>query len=72
MCNFPPWTVRTAKQNRVLGSALPSILKVANDAACPSIGCEHFLSTEYNCIAPTTRFCCADIPEIKINIITKL
>jgi len=43
---FPPWTVRTAKQKRVDVSAFPSILNCANEAAWPSMGCEHFLSTE--------------------------
>lgn len=54
MCNLPPCTVLTAKQNNVDGSGLPSILNVAKEAACPSIGCEHLRSTEYSCIAPTT------------------
>ena len=53
---FPPWAPRTAKQNRVEGLALPSILNSANDAACPSMGCDTLRSTEYSCIAPTTRF----------------
>lgn len=54
---FPPACPRTAKQNRVDSSVLPSILNCAKPAACPSIGCDTFLSTEYSCIAPTTRFC---------------
>lgn len=41
MCSLPPWRLRTAKQNNVEGSGLPSILKVAKEAACPSIGWEH-------------------------------
>lgn len=54
---FPPACPRTAKQNRVDSSVLPSILNCAKPAACPSMGCDTFLSTEYSCMAPTTRFC---------------
>lgn len=54
---FPPACPRTAKQNRVDSSVLPSILNCAKPAACPSIGWDTFLSTEYSCMAPTTRFC---------------
>lgn len=54
---FPPAWPRTAKQNRVDSSVLPSILNCAKPAACPSMGCDTFLSTEYSCMAPTTRFC---------------
>ena len=54
---LPPCTPRTAKVNRVDGFELPCIGNCANAAACPSIGWLTFLSTEYNCMAPTTRFC---------------
>lgn len=54
---FPPACPRTAKQNRVDSSVLPSILNCAKPAACPSMGWDTFLSTEYSCMAPTTRFC---------------
>lgn len=54
---LPPACPLTAKQKRVDSSAFPSILNCAKLAACPSIGCDTFLSTEYSCIAPTTRFC---------------
>ena len=54
---LPPAGLLTAKQKRVEGLAFPSILNSAKAAAWPSIGWETFLSTEYSCIAPTTRFC---------------
>lgn len=54
---FPPAAVRAAKQNNVDISLFPSIWNLAKDAAWPSMGCEQLFSTEYNCIAPTTRFC---------------
>lgn len=57
MCNFPPCVVLTAKQNSVDTSGFPSILNIANDAAWPSMGCETLRSTEYSCMAPTTRDC---------------
>lgn len=43
---LPPACPLTAKQKRVDSSAFPSILNCAKLAACPSIGCETFLSTE--------------------------
>lgn len=55
---FPPCGPRTANENNVDSWGLPSILNCVNAAAWPSIGWLTFLSTEYNCIAPTTRFCC--------------
>lgn len=55
---FPPACDRTAKQKRVEGLAFPSTLNSPKAAACPSMGWDTFLSTEYSCIAPTTRFCC--------------
>ena len=57
MCNLPPCTLRTAKQNKVESAGLPSIRNLLKAAAWPSIGCETLRSTEYSCIAPTTRFC---------------
>lgn len=54
---FPPACERTAKQKRVEALAFPSILNSPKAAAWPSMGWETFLSTEYSCIAPTTRFC---------------
>lgn len=54
---LPPAGLLTAKQKSVEGLAFPSILNSAKAAAWPSIGWETFLSTEYSCIAPTTRFC---------------
>lgn len=54
---LPPACPLTAKQKRVDSSAFPSILNCAKLAACPSMGWDTFLSTEYSCIAPTTRFC---------------
>lgn len=55
---FPPACERTAKQKRVEGLVLPSTWKSPKAAACPSMGWDTFLSTEYSCMAPTTRFCC--------------
>lgn len=55
---FPPACERTAKQKRVEELVFPSILNSPKAAAWPSMGWETFLSTEYSCIAPTTRFCC--------------
>lgn len=55
---FPPACERTAKQKRVEGLAFPSTVNSPNAAAWPSMGWDTFLSTEYSCIAPTTRFCC--------------
>lgn len=55
---FPPACERTAKQKRVEGLVFPSTLKSPKAAACPSMGWDTFLSTEYSCMAPTTRFCC--------------
>lgn len=55
---FPPAWERTAKQKRVEGLVLPSTWKSPKAAACPSMGWDTFLSTEYSCMAPTTRFCC--------------
>lgn len=55
---FPPCGPRTANENNVDSWGLPSTLNCVNAAAWPSIGWLTFLSTEYNCIAPTTRFCC--------------
>jgi len=47
-----PVAVLTANVNSLVGLAAPSTLRVANAAACPSIGCETPLSTEYSCRAP--------------------
>lgn len=55
---FPPACERTAKQKRVEALAFPSTLNSPKAAAWPSMGWDTFLSTEYSCIAPTTRFCC--------------
>jgi len=55
---FPPWAPRTAKQKSVDSALLSGILKLANAAAWPSMGWLTLRSTEYSCIAPTTRFCC--------------
>ena len=53
---FPPCAPRTAKQNRVDGTAFPGIENWEKAAACPSIGWLTLRSTEYSCMAPTTRF----------------
>lgn len=58
---FPPACERTAKQKRVEGLVFPSTLKSPKAAACPSMGWDTFLSTEYSCMAPTTRFCCGTL-----------
>lgn len=52
---FPPVAERTAKQKRVDSLALPWIFNWAKLAAWPSIGWLTLRSTEYSCIAPTTR-----------------
>ena len=46
----------TAKQKSVDSLGLPSILNCMKAAAWPSIGWDTFRSTEYSCMAPTTRF----------------
>lgn len=65
---FPPAWPLTAKQKRVDSSVLPSILNWAKLAAWPSMGWETFLSTEYSCMAPTTRFCWKGKPIIQYNL----
>lgn len=69
---LPPWAPLTAKQKMVDGCVLPSSLRDANAAAWPSIGWLTFLSTEYNCIAPTTRFCCKEKNNLNIKIVSAL
>lgn len=64
---FPPAWPLTAKQNRVDSSVLPSILNWAKLAAWPSMGWETFRSTEYSCMAPTTRFCWKRQGNIQCN-----
>jgi len=56
---FPPWAPRTAKQKSVDGEAFPGMENCEKAAAWPSIGWLTLRSTEYSCIAPTTRFVCA-------------
>jgi len=55
---FPPWAPRTAKQKSVDGDAFPGMENCEKAAAWPSIGWLTLRSTEYSCIAPTTRFVC--------------
>merc|ERR1719447_2007075 len=62
MWSLPPAAPLTAKQKRVDSCWLSSILNWMKAAAWPSIGCDTLRSTLYNCIAPTTLFCWADIP----------
>lgn len=65
---FPPWAPRTAKQKRFDSLGFPSDLNGQNAAVCPSIGWLTLRSTEYSCMAPTTRFCWEIIHILKSNL----
>ena len=61
---LPPCGPLTANMKRVEGLGLPSTVYVAKAAAWPSMGWLTLRSTEYSCIAPTTRFCCTHNPMV--------
>lgn len=56
MWSLAPCTFLTAKQNKVDGSGLPSILKVAKEAAWPSIGWEHYNTKQTLIYHPSGNF----------------